>query len=668
MLCQCPKLSPLQTRLVASIGALALLALVYWSLSNPHFAYAAELAYDGTGQLRDGEDHNWHRIQDSTLVDDSALEESIANGMVDHAPALKRQTQAVQIRGNNVGTPYNLEPGETTIFEYPNRLLTSNYTDKGVGLPSELSGKRAVHRNAQFDLRKRQGGDAGRTIYISANTCSQPTWSGSDAQGSPPPQLTLYVSTNSGDQSIGPRAGNQSQVAYPFANGFVNASIEEASGDYYMAVAAPDLPAGYNGTWNYRLAVSIDDYYYAAELDEAFLFQVDTDINSALLVSDNLTRENASDPVFQRWMDFGAPFVLFASNSNLTGLMGMESSFCGVQKFVEEHRQIQAKQSDMAGNTTNVQMGLITRGSGHKPKEQFYLNGLNGSSNYHAFLAMDGNSTASGDGVVGGGGKIWAPVAFRTKSDGNCQLMFNLSFCDEVAYAVPANPQNEAMASFEALQAFYENYTTTWYPFFNYTLQQIACNTSSDARYSLAKNCDDCARAYKEWLCAVSIPRCEDYSNPAEHLQIRNVGQSFYNGSMLDDSFLNSNYVPMSKAPTVDGTLAYNQSYISSFATNKSRNGQIDDVIRPGPYKEVLPCEDLCFSLMQSCPASMQFVCPYPGRGLEASYGKRSPDGSVTCSYLGAVYYTNSARDWSVPGLQASWFALASALVLTVVL
>ena len=34
MLCQCPKLTPLQSRLLASVTALALLGLLYWSLSN----------------------------------------------------------------------------------------------------------------------------------------------------------------------------------------------------------------------------------------------------------------------------------------------------------------------------------------------------------------------------------------------------------------------------------------------------------------------------------------------------------------------------------------------------------------------------------------------------------------------------------------------------------
>lgn len=67
----------------------------------------------------------------------------------------------------------------------------------------------------------------------------------------------------------------------------------------------------------------------------------------------------------------------------------------------------------------------------------------------------------------------------------------------------------------------------------------------------------------------------------------------------------------------------------------------IDRVVRPGPYKEVLPCEDLCYSLVQSCPAALQFACPLPGKGLERSYGRRSGEGELPCNYLGVVYVRN---------------------------
>ena len=80
MLCKCPHLTPLQSRLAASVLSLVLVAIVFWSLSNPHFAYASELGDDGAGNSRPGEDHNWHRIEDERLIADgveTVLEEDL---------------------------------------------------------------------------------------------------------------------------------------------------------------------------------------------------------------------------------------------------------------------------------------------------------------------------------------------------------------------------------------------------------------------------------------------------------------------------------------------------------------------------------------------------------------------------------------------------------------
>lgn len=57
----------------------------------------------------------------------------------------------------------------------------------------------------------------------------------------------------------------------------------------------------------------------------------------------------------------------------------------------------------------------------------------------------------------------------------------------------------------------------------------------------------------------------------------------------------------------------------------------------PGPYKEVLPCEEMCYELVRSCPASLEFACPLAERGLEISYGKPSSDqiNNMTCNYVG---------------------------------
>jgi len=65
----------------------------------------------------------------------------------------------------------------------------------------------------------------------------------------------------------------------------------------------------------------------------------------------------------------------------------------------------------------------------------------------------------------------------------------------------------------------------------------------------------------------------------------------------------------------------------------------IDQQIGPGPYKELLPCIDLCYNLVQSCPASLGFACPLDGQGLHRSYGRNgSTEGDITCNYPGAAY------------------------------
>lgn len=199
-------------------------------------------------------------------------------------------------------------------------------------------------------------------------------------------------------------------------------------------------------------------------------------------------------------------------------------------------------------------------------------------------------------------------------TDDNCALLYNLDFCSEVAYAVPSNPSLNS----SRLQDIYDTNARNLYQNFNLSLSLIPCNTSSTSMYSLAVGCGDCAASYKQWLCAVTIPRCADFSSTQSFLQPRNVGQAFLNGTTIPASD------PLTQSPV----------------NNASRNALIDDQIKPGPYKEILPCTDLCNDLVRTCPAALGFRCP-SGALLNASYGFRDPNGDITCSYLGAAYYLN---------------------------
>ena len=274
---------------------------------------------------------------------------------------------------------------------------------------------------------------------------------------------------------------------------------------------------------------------------------------------------------------------------------------------------------------------------------------------------MEGNSTASGPGVVGGGGKVFTYTNLQTKSgecfaypsshafancsDGNCALMFGLDFCDTVAYAVPANPHTYQNST--ALANFYDNYASQLYTNFSLSLQLIPCNATSASQYSLSQNCTTCAAAYKAWVCAVTIPRCMDFTTEVSYLQPRNMGQSFYNGTSLPTWDLWGGYNPMPGAPF--GSIADQQTYITAMASNSSRNPLIDSMVKPGPYAELLPCEDLCYNLVRNCPAALGFVCPFPGRGLEVDYGRRTGPSVLSCNYAGATYQIGASVRTGVP-------------------
>ncbi len=208
--------------------------------------------------------------------------------------------------------------------------------------------------------------------------------------------------------------------------------------------------------------------------------------------------------------------------------------------------------------------------------------------------------------------------------------MYDLAFCDQVAYSVPANNNN--FPNISALASWYDNTTQGLYQFFDNALAQIPCETTASAQYSLARTCDDCSAAYKTWLCSVMIPRCTDFSSSADYLQSRALGQPFPNGTFIDS----------------DTRSFYN----NSAAYNGSRNLMIDQSIQPGPYKEILPCAELCYDIVQSCPAAMSFGCPQPGNiGFNESYAMKpktpifNANGqqiNLTCNYPGATHGYNT--------------------------
>jgi calcium channel MID1 len=224
--------------------------------------------------------------------------------------------------------------------------------------------------------------------------------------------------------------------------------------------------------------------------------------------------------------------------------------------------------------------------------------------------------------------------------DDSCQVLTDLDFCDSVAYAVPSSPKFKL--NDDKLKKLYDDQARKYFQNFENSLDQVACDATSTSKYSLARTCDDCRRDYKNWLCSVLIPRCEDWTAKDLWLQKRNVNAQFADNTTVD---------------------MINSTQSERFAFSKSRNPMIDTEIKPGPYKEVLPCVDMCFDIVRSCPASLQFACPnQPARKF--SYGERDPEANeLRCNFPGAVVKLTVPSAANTVGVSLTSIALGVSLI-----
>lgn len=498
------------------------------------------------------------------------------------------------------------------------------------------------------------------TIYISVNTCLQPTFD-SDDDNENPPQLTLHVQPQ--DPRYDTRSNPPSSITTQLSEGYANVTVD-TSDPVFIGISAPDArKKGGSQDWNFDVAASTDGMYHSLIEQTNFnLYLIDSDPNAALLVTNGLedwAHAQGMQGDVHAELEKGPPLDIFVRNINYTGIRGLSNSYCAVQK----DPQVLGNQGD--SYTTGFEMGITHNQPGGLSEEQFYIPGLNKSSTYLGVAStMNHTAEAYGEPIVGGGGTLYPTMNFTTKRDANCQVIYNLTFCSQVAFSVPANPDR---FNATGLRTLYDDQARDLFKNFTYSLAQIPCNTTETAQYSLAAGCDNCTDAYKTWLCTVTIPKCEDFNLPFGGMI---AGANGSNSSFGGDDFQHNNPAessgddPSLENPVVPGTSylmprnvaqrplnaslvqppnVKNTTLLSWLATNSSRmNDTIAGKIQPGPYMEVLPCEDLCYDLVRMCPAKLQFSCPEPGSLLmRASYGRRglAKGGGHTCSSPGALYF-----------------------------
>ncbi|RYC65517.1 hypothetical protein CHU98_g691 [Xylaria longipes] len=638
------QLSPLQSRLAASVIASCLVIVLYLFLFAPQFALAADLAGIPSSNL----DHDgaFYEIEDTADSLDvrgpsyepnfSLFDRSIIGRVMDGANPLDADSP----------TRSNINPGSTIAYVFEAASVSGRSAqehDTSYELRRRLNGTQEVvegdekdESSADLDLMSRQA--PSKTLYISVNTCNQPSRISPDQTTMDPPQLTLFVSTSSENTSPGPGKDHGTQKTIVFDEGAViyNTSLDR---DVYFSISAPEVSDKYFSTslpYNYEVTVSLDGYYYSYDgSSQPNLYLVDSDASSAYLTTLNLTSH--PDQVIS-----APPYTVFVQSTTNLDINGLRKSYCGLSGW--------AQIRPLNNGISQATIGLRQGGEANLTMQEFYISGLNPSTNYTGIVALNTSLTlqkrkeSNSGGGSAGGVVVYKGVNFTTKPNGACAFVFNLTLCTETRYAVPGNL--EKFPNGTALAAFYDNYTQTMWNNFDKVLQQTPCQAGPTQRYSLVRDCEDCKQAYKNWLCSVAIPRCEDFSSPHQsYLQMRNINAPFPNGTFVDESI--------------------RKEYGDVKAFNSSRNVEIDETVQPGPYKEVLPCDYLCYELVKSCPASIGFSCPLPKNkfSFNTSYAIPDDDQELSCNYPGSAYYPSAASAMAV-----SWVSMAALITLLLLL
>lgn len=402
------QLSPLQSRLAASLIATLLLILLYLSLFNPQFAFAQEINYESHIVLDDSIDigRPESELEAADLLYEpefQAFDRSIIGRATFETTTLTNNAPATNNLDAGQSMPFAFDPSDlSTRQESPILELRGEHEDGGITTENS-----AGEGGGEGSPRKR----ATPTVYISANTCLQP--SGNTTTSGAPPQLTLYVSTSDENTSPGPSADDSLQDVVEFTQGAVMYNVTTSDPVYY-AVTAANISSDFSGVYNFQTAASIDGFYhsYKETADTEELFWVDSDTTSVLLMTNNLTTSYDSQ-VEQKIMST-PPYVMFAQSDADQSIDGLQYSYCGLST----NAQIATVRNGQA--TTQITTGMTRRGAGGHPKQQFYFSGLNSSTKYQGILARNVNNSTSTN-VVGGGGSVFGATRFETKSSKSCR-------------------------------------------------------------------------------------------------------------------------------------------------------------------------------------------------------------------------------------------------------
>lgn len=349
------------------------------------------------------EDHNHHRLlslrdQSRTLRDGDVGGRSyepdfagLDRGIIGRAP------EDVIALANNAPQPMNIQPGEIQYWTFPKTSLQAPYASPAFDLPLDMSAttNTTCLENDLIQLATKQGTTAAtRSVWLSISVCDQP----SSGEAGVPSQLEVYLSQSSTNQQPDQ---NQHDQFITIEEGYGNVTLSRVSDDIWIGVRAPQAPDGFEGTYNYELAASIDGLYTTyfrgdPNINDTQITAWDTDSNSSILSTGDITNSMSNTTVFSRWMEKDPPFNVYVHDQADLFFQSMSRSICGLRN----HAKAQKSEKHM------VKIG-------GQPKQLFYVDGLNSSTLYYAIMTLE---RSLGDSLAGGGGTVWKATSFTTKS------------------------------------------------------------------------------------------------------------------------------------------------------------------------------------------------------------------------------------------------------------
>ncbi len=440
-----PNPALLQSRLPAwKAAGLCFLALST-SFTNPIFVQASQ----NLGVLNHGLGQLGLVVPTSDLLPQAGAENPDMEGDDSYAPdfayldrsIIGRQTPMIIPLTINQKATSQIGPGETLYFKIAQGQFSSRRSERS---PLDVEGEDDILEESNqssgdedtgrledaatdaatddetSDLRKRQSGPI---VFISATTCRQPMPAGN---GSSTPdgqaQLILYVSNSTQNQLPGPNGDSSNTIPYPFDSGY--AAIEMQGGsDIYLGIGAPNLSNGWFGSWSFEVAASTDDFYHQYNDSDTFLYIVDTDNESALFVTPDISTSNDSNTMEQ--LQTQNPFKMYAfAVSTWNPISGIEHSYCALKSQLNStststSNSTANSNSTSGSNTLTITTNVTTKFVDSLPKSQYFVQGLDAGQTYRGFIVVDQtNMTANlpGVGAVGTGGLVFQSFNWTTKA------------------------------------------------------------------------------------------------------------------------------------------------------------------------------------------------------------------------------------------------------------